>query len=417
MPEIDAPLAAGPTPADLAGYAEIEALQRKFVDYRQASDTRLAELESRFAGEADLAAKHALLDQAVSRFDTAVIEAARKVPRAEGVAHPVLAEHRKSFADYLRKGETAKLVDLDGSLVEGKSLSVGSEADGGYLVPVEGERAVLALLREASPIRAIAGSVTISRTLYKRAVVVGQADAGWVGETDARPTTLGPRVAELAFPAMELYAMPAATLMLLDDSSVDIEAWLRDDIARAFAEQEADAFVHGDGVNRPRGFLAVPTVPQNAWSWGSLGFVTSGVEGGLDPATGMDALIDLVYALKSAYRANARFVMSRTTAAAVRKLKDLAGNPLWQPALAQGQPATLLGYPVTECDAMPDMAPGSHSIAFGDFRRGYLVVDRAGIRTLRDPYSAKPYVLFYATKRVGGGVQDFDAIKLLRFSA
>jgi HK97 family phage major capsid protein len=301
--------------------------------------------------------------------------------------------------------------------LEQKALSVGSEADGGYLVPDHTARAIGQSLRAASPIRSISGHIEISSSRYRRVLPTSGAAAGWVGESDPRPQTGTPGLTELAFPTMELYAMPAATIPLLDDAAVDIDAWLASEVRTAFAKQEGQAFVSGNGVNRPRGFLSYPTVAAGAWQWGSLGYVASGAAGAFPEDDPADCLIDLVYALKADYRANGRFVMSRLTQSAIRKLTDADGNYLWQPSLTAGAPSTLMGYPVCECEEMPDLAPGSLSIAFGDFERGYLVVDRIGIRVLRDPFVAKPYVLFYTTKRVGGGVQDFDAIKLLKFGA
>ncbi|MFD0938343.1 phage major capsid protein, partial [Methylobacterium trifolii] len=247
-------------------------------------------------------------------------------------------------------------------------------------------------------------------------VATGAPATGWVAETAPRPQTDGPVLSELNFPAMELYAMPAATQTLLDDAVVDIDAWLADEVETAFSEQEGTAFVSGNGLSRPRGFLSYDTVANASWVPGKIGLVGTGAAGAFPGASPADVLFDLVYALKAGYRQNAGFVMNRRTQSAIRKFKDADGNYLWQPPLAADRAATLLGFPVTEAEAMPDVGAGSLSIAFGDFRRGYLVVDRTGLRVLRDPYSAKPYVLFYTTKRVGGGVQDFSAIKLLKFA-
>ena len=211
--------------------------------------------------------------------------------------------------------------------------------------------------------------------------------------------------------------MPAATQTLLDDSIVNIDQWIADEVRLVFAQQEGRAFVNGDGVSKPKGFMAYDTVDNAAWTFGKLGTVATGVAGGFPATAPADKLIDLVYALKAGYRGNASFVMNRATEAIVRKMKDGAGRYLWEPSDQPGTPATLMGFPVIESEDMPDMTAGSNAIAFGVFQRGYLVVDRTGISVLRDPFSAKPYVLFYTTKRVGGGVQDFDAIKLLKFSA
>jgi len=238
---------------------------------------------------------------------------------------------------------------------------------------------------------------------------------GWVAETAARPQTDSTTLAELSFPTMELYAMPAATASLLEDSVVDLDQWISAEVEAAFAEQEGKAFVSGDGTAKPKGFLSYTQAAESAWAWGKIGYTLTGVSGDWPADDPSDVLIDTVYALKAGYRQNANWVMNRKTQAAIRKLKDADGNYLWQPPAAPGQRAMLMGFPLVEAEDMPDIGADATPIAFGDFGRGYLVVDRAGVRVLRDPYSAKPYVLFYTTKRVGGGVQDFDAIKLLKF--
>ena len=209
--------------------------------------------------------------------------------------------------------------------------------------------------------------------------------------------------------------MPAATASLLEDTVVDLDQWISSEVEAAFAEQEGTAFVAGDGVNKPKGFLDYTEVAESSWVWGQIGYVVTGVSGALPASHPSDVLIDTVYALKAGYRQNANWVMNRKTQGSVRKLKDADGNYLWQPPAAAGQRAMLMGFPLVEAEDMPDAGANTTPIAFGDFGRGYLVVDRTGVRVLRDPYSAKPYVLFYTTKRVGGGVQDFDAIKLLKY--
>ena len=202
---------------------------------------------------------------------------------------------------------------------------------------------------------------------------------------------------------------------MLDDAAVDIEQWVADEVYTVFAEQEGAAFVNGNGISKPKGFLAYTKVPDASWTFGSLGYVATGAAGNFGESEPADALIDLVYSVRAGYRTNGKFVMSRRTQQALRKFKSSTGEYLWEPSsAANGQPS-LLGFPVVEAEDMPDIAAGSFSVAFGDFQRGYIVVDRVGIRILRDPYSNKPYVLFYTTKRVGGGVQDFAAIKLLKF--
>jgi HK97 family phage major capsid protein len=211
--------------------------------------------------------------------------------------------------------------------------------------------------------------------------------------------------------------MPAATQTLLDDAQVDIEQWLANEVQIVFAEQEGAAFINGDGSAKPTGFLHYTAVADASWSWGNLGYIASGAAGAFATEDPADALINLAYAPKQGYRANGTWVMNRKTESLIRKFKDGDDNYIWQPGVAAGQSASLLGYPVAEAEDMPDIAANSLSIAFGDFARGYLIVDRVGINVLRDPFSAKPYVLFYTTKRVGGGVQNFEAIKLMKFAA
>jgi HK97 family phage major capsid protein len=300
---------------------------------------------------------------------------------------------------------------------EEKALRVGSNPDGGYLVPQETDTAITQLMAALSPIRSIASVRQVSANVYKKPVTKTGPEAGWVAETGARDETDTGVLDLLSFPTAELYAMPAATAVFLDDAAVDVGQWIAEEVNAAFAQQEGIAFVSGDGTNKPTGFLASSTIAEASWEWGKLGYVATGAAGALPASDPSDVLIDLVYALKAGYRQNASWVMNRKTQSVIRKLKDDGGNYLWQPAATAGGKATLMGFDLVEAEAMPDIAANSLSIAFGDFKRGYLVVDRQGVNVLRDPYSAKPYVLFYTTKRVGGGVQNYDAIKLLKFAA
>ncbi|MGF9764432.1 phage major capsid protein [Microvirga sp. 0TCS3.31] len=390
---------------------------RAFEAFKDANDTRLSEIETRLGSDV-------VTDEKLARIDTALDDAKRRLDRlaldrsrpplgggTDAPRDPAQAEHKAAFHAYVRTGEATGLKRL-----EEKALSAGSGPDGGYLVPDNVEREVLRRLANVSPIRAIASVRVISGGQYKRAFSTTGPATGWVGETAARPQTASPTLSEMSFPAMELYAMPAATQTLLDDAVVDIESWIAEEVESAFAEQESAAFVNGDGVNKPKGFLATETVEEEIWEWGRLGTVNTG--GATFPASNpSDVLVDLIYTLKSGYRQNAAFVMNRKTQSAIRRFKDDNGQYLWAPPASIGQAATLMGFPVVEAEDMPDIALNACAIAFGDFKRGYLIVDRAGMRVLRDPYSAKPYVLFYTTKRVGGGVQDYAAIKLLKFAA
>jgi HK97 family phage major capsid protein len=386
-----------------------------FGAFREANDGRLAQIEKRMSADVLSIDKVERLSNALDQQKRVLDELSLKKARPHlGGTGPTVAslEHKQAFEAYVRGGEEHSL-----RVLEQKAMSYGSGQDGGFLVPDEIETAIGARLRELSPIRSIATVRQVSGAVLKKPFAVDGPAVGWVGEIAARPQTDTAALQELTFPTMELYAMPAATAALLEDSVVDLDAWITAEVETAFAEQEGAAFVNGDGMNKPRGFIDYGSVAEADWRWGSLGHIATGIDGALPADDPSDVLIDTVYALKSGYRQNANWVMNRRTQAAIRKLKDADGNYLWQPPATAGARALLMGFPVVEAEDMPDIASDATPIAFGDFGRGYLIVDRAGVRVLRDPYSAKPYVLFYVTKRVGGGVQDFDAIKLVKFAA
>ena len=390
-------------------------LMRTFEAFKTANDERLDELTRR--GDVLLEEKvdriNGAIDAQQRRLDDVTLKSAR--PALETSSRPRAGanrEHKSAFEAYVRAGDVSSLRTL-----ETKAMSVASNTDGGYLVPLELEREIGQRLATISPIRGIAAVREISGNVYRKPFMTTGPATGWVGEADARTQTASPVLDALNFPAMELYAMPAATGTLLDDSAVNIDEWIASEVELVFAVQEGAAFVSGDGTNKPKGFLSYTAVANASWSWGNLGYVASGAAGAFAASNPSDPLVDLIYALKAGYRQNAAFVMNRKTQAAIRKFKDSGGSYLWQPPATAGARASLMTFPLVEAEDMPDIAANSLSIAFGDFRRGYLIVDRKGVRVLRDPYSAKPYVLFYTTKRVGGGVQDFDAIKVMKFAA
>lgn len=318
------------------------------------------------------------------------------------------APHKKAFDAYLRNGDDDGLRGLE---LDSKSMSTAVNSDGGYLVDPQTSERVQSVLNSGASIRAIASVVQVEATSYD--VLVDHADvgAGWATESGAQAETDTPQIDRITVPLHELSALPKASQRLLDDSAFDIEGWLAGRIADKFARAEAAAFVSGDGIDKPTGFLSHPIVDDAAWAWGNLGYVASGTNANPEA----DAIVELVYALGAAYRKNAVFVMNSKTTAKVRKLKDTDGRFLWSDGLAAGEPARLMGYPVLVAEDMPDPVADSISIAFGDFSAGYTVAERPDLRILRDPFSAKPHVLFYATKRVGGDVSDFAAIKLMKF--
>lgn len=357
--------------------------------------------------EADITALRSDVDEVKSRLDKVARAAGR--PAIGGAAPSVDAPEVKSFVDgYLRLGRETEV----------KSLNGATPADGGFAVPRQIDAAIAARILKMSPIRSVAQVVQTGTAGYRKLVATTAIASGWVSETAPRPETGTPQFAEIAPPNGDLYANPAASQAMLDDAAFDLESWLANEIATEFARAEGSAFVKGTGVNQPEGFLTgtKSTAEDGVRAFGTMQYVGSGNATGL--GTSLDTkLIDLVHALRPGHRQGAVFVMNSTTLAAVRKLKTADGAFVWQPGLTEGQPNRLLGYPVIEAEDMPDVAGGAFPIAFGNFRNGYLIAERTATRILRDPFSNKPFVHFYATKRLGGKVLDSAAIKLLKIEA
>ena len=324
------------------------------------------------------------------------------------------APHQKAFAAYLRSGDDDALRGLD---VEAKGLTTAVAADGGYLVDPQTSDTIATVLKSSASLRSIANVVNVEATAFEVLVDHTEMGSGWATETDGTVETDTPKFERISIPLHELSALPKASQRLLDDSAFDVDSWLATRIADKFATAEAAAFISGDGTDKPKGFLTHPNVDDANWEWGSLGYVATGADGEFASGAAAESIVDLVYSLGARYRANAAFTMNSKTAGAVRKMKDADGRFLWSDGLAAGEPARLMGYPVLIAEDMPDIDSDTTAIAFGDFNKGYTIAERPDMRILRDPFSAKPHVLFYATKRVGGDVSDFAAIKLLKFSA
>jgi len=355
--------------------------------------------------EANVATLREDVDEVKARLDKVSRAASR--PAIGGSA--IASEEVKGFVDgYLRRGRETEI----------KSISGANPSDGGYAVPQQIDAIIARELHEISPIRSIAQIVQTGTAGYRKLVATGGTASGWVSETAGRPETDTPNFAEIAPPTGDLYANPAASQSMLDDAAFDIETWLANEIAIEFARAESSAFVGGTGIDQPEGFLSVPTstVDDAVRSFGTLQYVGSGDADGFD-ASPEAKLIDLIHSMKAGHRQGASFVMNSATLATVRKLKTADGAFLWQPGMVEGQPDRLLGYPVVEAEDMPDVAGGEFPIAFGNFRHGYLIAERSATQVLRDPFSNKPFVHFYATKRVGGKVLDSNAIKLLKIEA
>ena len=328
--------------------------------------------------------------------------------------------HKGAFLAFARKGIDSGLRDLEIQA----ALSTGSDPDGGYGVPTVIDSEIEKLLLDQSPMRQICRVIPISTPDYKKLVNTGGTASGWVGETAARPETNTPQLALLTPFMGEIYANPAATQQSLDDMSFDVEAFLQEGIADEFADQEGAAFISGDGILKPKGLLAYPTATtaDATRPFGTLQYFKSGDASGFITASATvspaDCLISLIYGIRKPYRKGSVFLMNSNTLSVISKFKDAVnGLPIWRQSLTEGQPSTLLGYPVEEDENMPDIGANALPIAFGNFKRGFTIVDRMGTRVLRDAFTNKPYVHFYSTRRVGTFLNNSQAIKLLKIEA
>lgn len=314
-------------------------------------------------------------------------------------------EYKSAFNGWARKGK-------ESDILEQKALSVGSEANGGYLVTPTMSTEIIKFLYETSPMRQVASVQTISSDTLEIMTDMGEVNSGWVAETQARPETNTPQLGMRTIPVHEIYANPSITQKLLDDANINVESWLAGKIADKFARDENTAFINGDGVGKPRGILTYAAGTNvNA---AQVQRILSGASGAITA----DSILRLFYALKDGYVNNAAFMMNRSLIQAVRLLKDTTNQYIWQQGLVAGAPDVLLGKPIVTASDMPTLQTnGLLTMAFGDFRQAYQIVDRIGIRTLRDPFTKKPFVLFYTTKRVGGDVKNFEAYKILEQGA
>ncbi|MCT8002980.1 phage major capsid protein [Sphingomonas sanguinis] len=391
----------------------IDALARGFEAFKETHTRQLEEIKK---GVADVVTAEQLekINAALTELQTAVddqakIQAAAKLGNG-GVIGDIQAdpEYTAAFKAHMRKGEKAP-ADIEAA------MSRGTDADGGYLAPIEWDRTIGEKLKLISPMRAESRIITISVAGFKKYFGDRNVGSGWVGETASRPATTTPQIGVLDFTPGELYANPAITQQLLDDAAVDLEKWLGSEVDTEFARQEGIGFTSGDGVNKPYGVLTYVEGAANAarHPYGAIKVKNSGAAAAL---TG-DGILDLMYDLPSQYAANAKFHMNRLSMGAARKLKDGQGNYLWQPSYASGQPQTLAGAPIVEHPDFPLIAAGNIAALYGDMEATYLVVDRVGIRVLRDPFTNKPFVHFYTTKRVGGGVHDPQPMRALKVAA
>jgi HK97 family phage major capsid protein len=403
--------------------ALIDEQGKAFNSFKEANDQRLAEIEKTSGQAGELQGQLEKINDELDKLDKIRDE----IERVEALANrpaggqalteldKARAEHQKGFNSFIRSGAEAGLRDLEVKAALGDNLNTAAGGDGGYAVPEELDRQILSLMSVGYAMRELANSVTIGGSQYKKLVNLHGAASGWVGETASRPATGTPQLAELTPFMGEVYANPQATQTMLDDVFFDVEKWLAEELAEKFAEDEGSAFISGDGSNKPKGFLAYTTSTDEDGDrdFGTIQYRESSAVGSLKA----DDIIDLEIDLKEKLLAGAVFLCKRSTLRTIRKLKDGSGNYLWQPSLQAGIPQTLNGYPIKTDGGMPTVSAGNYALAFGNFKRGYTIVDRIGIKVLRDPYTNKPYVGFYTTKRVGGMVTDSEAIKLLKIKS
>ncbi|MCP4597789.1 phage major capsid protein [Neptuniibacter sp.] len=386
-------------------------LKGQFTAFQEKNDKRVDALESekgKLAGQVDTL--NGKLDELEAYKKGLEDELANlKRPGGGSDSNKHVTEHKTAFGSFVRKGTEDGLRDL-----EMKALNVGTDADGGYAVPEELDRNIIELERDMSPMRQVCNVITIGTSDYKRLVNLGGAGSGWVGETSARPETDTPTLTQIVATMGEIYANPQATQTSLDDMFFDAEGWLSGEVAREFAEQESLAFLNGNGTNKPKGILAntLATTDDAARAFGTLQKIHSGTAGDFDG----DDLLSVIYKLKKGYRTGAQWMFNGNVLHKIRTFKDGQGNYLWAPGLQAGEASALLGYGIAENEDMADVAADANSVMFGNFNRAYTIVDRMGTRVLRDPYTNKPNVGFYTTKRVGGMLTDSNAVKVLTLS-
>ncbi|MEN2980868.1 phage major capsid protein [Tistrella bauzanensis] len=428
---------------------ELKALLDKqmqtFEDFKKANDAAQHEIKTLKSEDALTKAKVDRISAALDKIDADLKEWAAKSSEIEkqmgrlrigGNGGPALDSEVKAAADMSLLTGAQMAVDdyrsykaaFDGSMRRGhrlgpdevKALSVGSDPDGGYLVPADVSGRMITRIYETSAMRQLASVATIGTDRLEGPVDRGEADYGWVGETQPRTVTGTSTIGMWGIPVHEMWAFPETTQKLLDDAQFDVEGWLISKVTDKLTRAENTAFFVGNGTLKPRGILDYPraTTADDTRADGIFQYFASGTNGSLGAATAAsDKLIDLVYSIKAPYRTKATFAMSRGLVGTVRKIKDGQGNYAWQPSLQALQAGTLLGYPIAEAEDMPALASNGPVIGFGDFSAAYQIVDRVGIRLLRDNLTHKGFVGFYVTRRVGGGALDFEAVKYLQASA
>lgn len=410
----------------------VEAQGKAFEEFKKANDARLdaiKEGKSTSDHEAKLAKIEkdmAALDETKARLEKLEIKMSRPGALSGGMQDgetQAESEYRRAFVDWVRKPSDQEAQNKAAGAFKALQSTKAAQtvtnntSAGGFALPEFIERQIARLSVDLSPIRQIATVRTVSTPDYKELFDVGGAGFEWVGETDTRNQTNTSDLREVAPVFGMASAKPQASEESLDDLFFNVEQWLIESAAESIAQGEGAAFIGGNGTKKPLGFLAGPTPVATAdatRAFGTLQYIASGQAAALP--TSADLFYDLVYGVRARYRTNARWVTSKAVLANMRKYKDSTGQYLWQPALTAGQPATFMGYGITEAEDMPAVAANSFPLAFGDFREGYLICDRVGTRITRDEITTPGFVKFYVRKRVGGTIRNSQAIKLLKIA-
>ncbi|MCH9754210.1 MAG: phage major capsid protein [Alphaproteobacteria bacterium] len=384
----------------------LDKLSGAWEEFKFTNDQRLKQVEQK--GSADVVTENKLsnintaLDEYKSRLQMLELKNARPVKSIDSRDNLIDSEYKNAFSDYLRKGNETLVSNLSR-----KSLSGVSNAEGGYLIDNAMYQFIYKNLESRSVMRQLCSIQEISTDSFDILSDDGNFDAGWVSEVEQRNDTKNANISKKNIPVHEIYAQPKVSQKLIDDSKIDISKWLSERLAEKFMYSESASFIIGDGNHKPRGILTYPS-GKGANEIEQLSVKSE------DGVIDVDSIINLYYSLDAQYSGNASFLMHRDMLQQIRLLKsDSTGHYLWSPGLESKSPDTLLGVPVYESADMPVPKKGSLSIALADFKSAYMIVDRAGINLMRDPYTEKPFVKFYTTKRVGGDIINTNAIKLL----
>jgi HK97 family phage major capsid protein len=397
-----------------------ELLQKQgeaFEEFKKTNDQRLKAIEEKGYAPADIVEKVDKINSDLSQLNKDIAEVAKKAARPQagresGLITPEQEEYKQAFGRYVRKGDVTNLSQL-----ERKAFQMGSDVDGGYLIHSEMEAAIDRVAGTVSAARGLCDVRTIGKPSIELRVKTSGVAARWVGEGETGGESANPKYAKIEISAEEMEIEPWAYNSALEDADFDVEADIIDEAGIGFGEAEGDAIINGNGVKKPRGILSYPIVANSSFAWGKVGYIPSGASGDFATSNPGDKVIDLIHSLKSIYRTGAQLLMADTTLAKLRQIKDgIEHFYLFQPDVTGQFGGFVLGVPVVIDDNMPVIGANSYSIAYGNFSRAYRIVDRRGITLIRDNLTTKGTTKFNLRKRVGGGIKNYEAIKLMKFN-